>query len=238
MNKAILFLIFTIAVFNLHAQEEEKEKTITSSSFFINLGYSNLDAQAFSNSWEPGVFGDISTPGFLLSFGSSYFYPRFMFNWEFNSNLGGSGEGANHAYRLSAFEGNLNFGYMVKSSSSLLVYPTVGVGFGSSSFTFESKDISANNVSDLFDINGAMLNSTFLVIPLAVNTDFLIGKRDNVKFVLGLSAGYNLNINLSDWRQGSILGRRTDRNSFSELEPFNTQGFFVRARIAVWSIDK
>lgn len=237
MRIILLTLILSFALLPLsilHAQEEKESNEKIKTNFYLFIGYQQTDASAFSNSWQPGTFGNIKAPQFSLAFGTSYFYPKFMFNWEFVSYISGSNRSTDYQSRLNAFEFNVNAGYPIINKPDFKLYPSVGIGIGGGTFDFESRNTNITNAGDLFEINSAQINNFYIPVPLALNADYFFTVKEKTKLNLGISVGYNLAFVVDGWRQTNrVIGSTS--GVLSEPGDFSAEGLFIRARIGFWS---
>lgn len=226
----ILFSLLFISILHVNAQEDIWQK---SSSWYFSMGAHGVDVNAFNNSIQNNGLASLPSTNFAVGFGWHNYDGKFIYGFDFLSHISSRVSGTQFRSRMTNINSVFILGYKLYETPHFAFYPTLGFGGGTSTFSTESIDLSASNLAGALQINSSMIALNYGVIPITLNTDFYIGKRD-AKALLGLSAGYNLVFGSGSWRVNSILGGRSNaRNSISGIGGFTPSGFFVTAKIGI-----
>jgi len=226
----ILFTLLFISVLHSNAQEDIWQK---SSSWYFSMGAHGVDMNTFNNSIQNNGLASLPSTNFAVGFGWLNYDGKFIYGFDFLSHMSSTVTGTQFRSNMVNSNSVLNFGYILKESRLFSLYPTLGFGLGTSTYSTESIDLSASNLAGALQINSSRIMRFYGVVPITLNTDFYLGKKQT-KALVGLSAGYNLAFGNGNWRVQSLFGGRNNtRNSISGIGEFTPSGFFVTAKIGI-----
>jgi len=220
---------FTVFFASLSGQEDEKWAI---RNMYFNVGIHTLDVKAFNESLSPyglGSFNDFSPS---ISFGMSAIRNKWVWGVDILGFVGNRLVSTEFRSDITTADLSLKGGYILLQSPSWLLYPTVGVGIGSSTLKVEERNPLFNTFLDVLQFRSASITNYYVPFTIAIHSDFLFGSRAS-KYMVGFSFGYIFTANSKFWGHEELIGGFNNRNSIRDIAPYGPEGLFFQIRIGL-----
>lgn len=229
MKKYFLFLIL-ILYFQCLLVAQEVDRTIfKGAGGQLSYGVNFIDVSSLNKDLKKIGLPQFESMQSMVGFGGGIFLNNFY--------LGGNGTvqfspSASNEYfnsRLIGAYGMFKGGYTIKKSSKVAIYPTFGLGGGTSVIHLK-KGPNYSEDFDEFELQADHeLKSSFFLLDLGLNSDFYIGSNQSPGrgIFLGFSAGYIFHPAIGNWEYQD--------KEFGGLEKFAPSGFYFKLKLG-WGI--
>lgn len=217
MKRSLLFLAVLIFTGYAASSQEQPDKNSPSSKHqkmnggfgYFMSGYQAFDLSGMNRQLIDMGYPELPTGSFSIGGGGHFLLKNWLIGGEGfglpGSSVGNDNYMANHAGGYGFF----NLGYLLWHTPSFFLYPVVGFGGGGMTLNLKEKEEQTTSFPDILASPGREVNlqNGGFMLNLSVLANYMIlGEKSagySGGFILGVKAGYILNIGGTDWYQNN-----------------------------------
>lgn len=221
LNFAFFFAILISSVQPVSAQENTSNgKHYGGFGYFLG-GYQTMDLSALNDAMMQKGYPELQNGSVSIGGGGYYLLRNWMIGGEGCGLPGSTSENASYKVSLGGGYGFFNVGYLVLKTPGFSLYPIVGIGGGGMTVALREKTANTPAFGQILDdpgretyLNngGFMLNFSLLAHYLVLGTKTTDGSGG---FILGLKAGFILNLDGDNWYLDNQTMSQTPASSIS-----------------------
>jgi hypothetical protein len=203
------------------AQENDsKGKHFGGYGYFLS-GYQMMDLSSMNDLLVGKGYPELQNGSVSIGGGGYYLLNNWHIGGEGYGVPGSSAENASYKVNHGGGYGFLNVGYLVWKTPGFMLMPVVGVGGGGITVTLREKAATTPTFEQILDDPGreVQLNNGGFMLNFSVMAHYLVlgTKQPDVSggFILGLKAGYILNLDGDNWYLDDQVVSQTPASSVS-----------------------
>jgi len=196
-----MVLAITFFVFTGQAQENSNSGKIYGGVGYFQTGYSFFNLNNLNDLLSSSGMPELQNGSVSFGGGGHSIINSFIVGGEGHGLIGSSSTNAEFSVSQGGGYGFFNIGYLALQKSFLTLYPILGIGGGGYSITITDRTNLPTNFNDLLanPQNQSTLNKGGFMLNFSLGTDFFLTGDANGGFIIGLRAGYLLELNKNKW---------------------------------------
>lgn len=224
----ILSLAVMLGGIDLMAQGNETNSTGKASNSknyggfgYFMLGYHSFNLSEMNTALKDHGYPELSNGSMSIGGGGHYLVKNWLLGGEGFGLPGSRVENDEYIVSHTGGYGFFDIGYLVVKTPSFFLYPILGIGGGGMTVNLKEKDEQTTVFGDILenpgretnmDNSGFMLNFSFLANYM------IYGEKEDTYsggFILGIKAGYILNLDGNNWYQNQDKLTQTPSSGIS-----------------------